>query len=41
MTDAAPKFVYRTVGEDGIDAVQPLWKQATDKSLQSSPAAAA
>ena len=25
MTDTAPKFVYRVVGEEGFDAVQPLW----------------
>ena len=27
MTDAAPAFVYRTVGADGIDAVRPLWEK--------------
>jgi diamine N-acetyltransferase len=27
MTDAAPAFVYRTVGADAIDAVRPLWEK--------------
>ena len=27
MTHAAPAFVYRTVGTDGIDAVRPLWEK--------------
>lgn len=27
MTDAAPVFVYRTVGADSIDAVRPLWEK--------------
>jgi hypothetical protein len=27
MTGSAPTFVYRAVGEDGFDAVQPLWEK--------------
>src|SRR5437879_5161829 len=27
MTDAAPAFVYRTVGAHGIDVVRPLWEK--------------
>ncbi|MEP6936139.1 MAG: GNAT family N-acetyltransferase [Nitrospirota bacterium] len=27
MTDAAPAFVYRTIGPDGIDAIRPLWEK--------------
>jgi diamine N-acetyltransferase len=27
MTDTAPTFVYRVVGEDGFDAVRPLWEK--------------
>jgi diamine N-acetyltransferase len=27
MTQTAPTFVYRTVGEDGFDAVRPLWEK--------------
>jgi GNAT superfamily N-acetyltransferase len=27
MTDAAPAFIYRTIGPDGIDAVRPLWEK--------------